>query len=174
MGTDRYHAVVASEESQCPRAARVAPHAPSVEEVTVQTTLDSPLAEAPADAALGEWIVHEAVGCLVEGRFAEIHAILEPPSEVAEVRLYFSSELSKGKVDYWTEMTRSGNRFTGRLPKPQAAASPIHYRIEARRVDGRLATTDRYAAVVVPEESGCPAAARVAPRAASTEPVTVY
>ena len=71
-------------------------------------------------------------------------------------------------------MTSEGSRFVGRLPKPRAKASPVRYRIEARRRDGRIVRTEHYSAVVAVDESGRPDGARIAPLAESSEPVTVH
>jgi bla regulator protein BlaR1 len=129
--------------------------------------------EASTAAAIGGWIVHEPFGCLIEKRYAEIDATMEPASEVAEARLYFRSAQSDEQIWYWVEMKRSGTRFVGRLPKPRAAASPVRYRIEARRTDGRVASTERHVAVVAADESRCPEDVRIAPKAASSEAVIV-
>jgi hypothetical protein len=99
--------------------------------------------------------------------------LFEPASGVAEARLYFTSAADE-RSEYWVEMTRNGSRVVGRLPKPRMAASPVRYRIEARGRDGRVASTERYLAVVAADESRCPKDARVAPMAASTEAVTVH
>jgi hypothetical protein len=128
--------------------------------------------EPPEDPTLEGWITHLPIGCLVQGRYPEIEAEIDPASAVAEARLYFASDLSAG--EYWTAMSRVGSRFVTRLPKPRLKAGRIRYRIEARRDDGRLASTDRFLAVVSLDEAGCPAGARVAPEAASSEVVTVY
>jgi hypothetical protein len=130
-------------------------------------------ASATDDAALEEWIVHEPVGCLIEDRFPELAATIEPASDVAEARLYFTSARSDAETWYWIGMTATGSRFVGRLPKPRTAASPVRYRIEARRTDGRIASTKRHAAVVAASESQCPAGVRIAPSAASADAVVV-
>jgi hypothetical protein len=130
--------------------------------------------QAPADVELSDWIAHEPFGCLIEGRFTEIDATIDPASEVAEARLYFAAAVSEGDARYWVEMTRKGSRFVGRLPKPRAEASPVRYRIEAHRRDGRIARTELHRAVVAADESRCPAGVRIAPPAQSSEPVTVH
>lgn len=137
-------------------------------------TAGSPPDEASTDTALGDWIVHEPYGCLIERQFPEIDAVIEPASEVAEARLCFASAASDEETWFWVKMTRTGAGFVGRLPRPQAAASPVQYRIEAHRTDGRVASTERHAAVVVTTESQCPEGVRVAPVARSTEAVTVH
>jgi beta-lactamase regulating signal transducer with metallopeptidase domain len=134
----------------------------------------SPLPQASTETAPADWIVHEPFGCLVEGRYAELDATIEPASRVGEARVYFSSSLSDEDVEYWVAMTRQGSQFVGRLPKPRAAASPVRYRIEARATDGRIASTNRYEAVVATDEARCPKGVRIAPKASSTEAVTVH
>jgi beta-lactamase regulating signal transducer with metallopeptidase domain len=143
-------------------------------EPVAPTTAGSVPDESSSDTALSEWIVHEPFGCLIERRYPEIDATIEPASEVAEARLYFRSALSDEPIWYWVKMTRNGGRFLGRLPKPQAVASPVRYRIEARRTDGRVASTEPHVAVVAADESRCPEGARIAPVAASTDAVTVH
>lgn len=121
-----------------------------------------------------ERIVHEPVGCVVEQRFADVEARIEPAAGVSEARLYFANAESDERVLYWSEMVRRGDRFVGRLPRPRLAASPVRYRIEARMADGRVTSTKPYLAVVAPSELLCPAGARVAPVSSSTEPVVVH
>jgi beta-lactamase regulating signal transducer with metallopeptidase domain len=131
-------------------------------------------AGASAEQTPRERIVHQPVGCLVEGRYAEMEAGIEPASDVEAVRLYFAGAESDERVEYWVEMTRTGDRFTGRLPKPRVAASPVRYRIEARMTAGRVTSTQAYLAVVAASVSRCPAGARVAPVSSSSEPVVVH
>lgn len=144
----------------------------TVEPVAARTAAGSPPAQIPDDSLLREWIHHEPYGCLVEGRFAEIDATIEPASEVAEARLYFRS--AQSDEWHWVKMTKADGRFVGRLPKPQEAANPVRYRIEAHRTDSRVASTESYVAVVATDESRCPKAGRIAPMAASAEAVTVH
>lgn len=141
--------------------------------VAARTPVGSP-AQASTDPAPGERIVHEPVGCLVEGRYPEIDATIEQPSGVEEARIYFFAATSEKPIEFWTEMTRNGSRFVGRLPKPRAEASPVRYRIEARRAEGRVTSTERYVVVVAPNESACPQGARIAPLASSSEAVVVH
>lgn len=141
--------------------------------VAARTVAGSPPGQAPNDVELSDWIEHEPFGCLIEGRYTEIDATIDPPSEVEEARLYFAAATSEGDAAYWVEMTSEGSRFVGRLPKPRAEASPVRYRIEAHRRDGRIARTEHHRAVVAVDESGCPDGARIAPLAESSEPVTV-
>jgi hypothetical protein len=146
----------------------------AAEPVAARAADESRPAEASAAPAPRERIVHEPVGCLVEGRFAEIEAGIEPASEVETARLYFAAAGSEEGVEYWIEMARSGGRFLGRLPKPRASASPVRYRIEARMADGRVTSTRACLAVVAPSASRCPVGARVAPISSSTEAVVVH
>jgi beta-lactamase regulating signal transducer with metallopeptidase domain len=145
----------------------------ATEPVPAAATAGSPPKQA-SNAALRSWIVHEPFGCLVEGRFSEIDATIDPASEVAQARLYFSGPGPDTGTEYWVEMTQQGTRFVGRLPRPTAKVKSVRYRIEARRKDDRVATTDSHLAVVAPDESGCPAGARIAPQAQSTEAVNVH
>jgi beta-lactamase regulating signal transducer with metallopeptidase domain len=146
----------------------------AAEPVAARTAEGASRAHDSTETAPSEWIAHEPFGCLIEGRYAEIDATVEPASEVAEARLYFASAQSDEGIEYWVEMTRDGSRVVGRLPKPRAEASPVWYRIEARRTDGRVASTERYVVVAAATESRCPEDARIAPRASSTEAVTVH
>lgn len=173
-GTDRYHVTVAPDASRCPGTSRVAPESTAGGVPTVHRPTDAPPAPPPADPTLEDWIRHAPVGCLVQGRFAEIDAEIAPASDVAEARVYFSSGASPGGGEYWTLMSRVGERFVARLPKPRLEAGWVDYRIEARRADGRLASTDHLRAVVASAESTCPEGSRIARQAGSAEPVTVY
>ncbi|MCG6923124.1 MAG: M56 family metallopeptidase [Acidobacteria bacterium] len=146
----------------------------AAEPVAATSAQDSPPSQAPSDAELSDWIVHEPFGCLIESRFTEIDATIDPASEVEEARLYFAAAGPEGDAAYWVKMTREGSRFLGRLPKPRAEASPVRYRIEAHRRDGRIARTDHHRAVVVMDESQCPAGVRIAPPAESRQPVIVH
>jgi beta-lactamase regulating signal transducer with metallopeptidase domain len=146
----------------------------AAEPVAARATDESRTARASAEPASRQRIVHVPVGCLVEGRFADVEAGIEPVSEVEEARLYFAGMASEDGVEYWIEMARTDGRFVGRLPKPRTAASPIRYRIEARMADGQVTATQPYLAVVAPSESRCPVGARIAPISSSTEPVVVH
>jgi hypothetical protein len=146
----------------------------ATEPVAAHAADESRPGRASAEPAPRPRIVHEPVGCLVEGRFAEIEAGIEPASDVETARLYFAGAGSDEGVEYWTEMAGTGGRFVGRFPKPRAAASPIRYRIEARMADGRATSTQPYLAVVAANESRCPVGARVAPISPSTEAVVVH
>lgn len=146
----------------------------AAEPVAARATDESSRGQGSPAPAPGARIVHEPLGCLVEGRYAEIDATIEPAPEVAEARLYFTSAKSDARIEYWVEMARTGSRFAGRLPKPRAAASPVRYRIEARTADGRIASTERYVAVVAANESLCPEGVRIAPIASSSEAVIVH
>lgn len=130
----------------------------------------------PAVSAAEPEVVHQPVGCVIEGRFFEIDAAIEPASAgvSAWARLYFGSSMSDHTEWYWVEMVYRDDRFVGRLPKPKAKASPVRYYIEARTEDARVLRTDRYSAVVVPGEEQCPQGARVAPLAGATNAVTVH
>jgi bla regulator protein BlaR1 len=142
--------------------------------VPARAAAESPRVQGSSETAAAERIVHEPFGCLVEDRYAEIGATIEPASDVAEARLYFTSAKSGDRIEYWVEMARTGSRFVGRLPRPRAEASPIRYRIEARTKDGRIASTGRYVLVVASSASRCPEGLRVAPVASSDEAVVVH
>jgi bla regulator protein BlaR1 len=146
----------------------------AAEPVAARAKGESRPARASAEPVPRQRIVHEPVGCLIEGRFAEVEAGIEPASDVEAARLYFAGAGSDEGVEYWVEMARAGGRFVGRLPKPRATASPVRYRIEARMADGQATSTQPYLAVVAPSESRCPAGARVAPLSSSTEAVVVH
>lgn len=128
----------------------------------------------PAVSAAEPGIVHEPVGCVIEGRFFEIDAAVEPASAgvSAWARLYFGSGMSDRW--YWVEMVNRDGRFVGRMPKPLAKGSPVRYYIEARTEDARVLRTDRHSAVVVPGQEQCPQGSRVAPMAQTTNAVTVH
>lgn len=128
----------------------------------------------PAVSAAEPGVVHQPIGCVIEGRFFEIDAAIEPASTAASAwaRLYFGSALSDQW--YWVEMVSREDRFAGRLPKPLAKASPLRYYIEARTSDARVLRTDRYSVVVALGEGQCPPGARVAPFADATSPVSVH
>jgi hypothetical protein len=146
----------------------------AAEPVPARAAEGSSQARGSAETAPRERIVHEPIGCLVAGRFAVIDATIEPAADVVQARLYFASAVSDERIEYWVEMARNDGRFAGRLPKPRATASPIRYRIEACSARGPIASTERYVAVVVANESRCPEGARIAPMASSAEAVTVH
>jgi beta-lactamase regulating signal transducer with metallopeptidase domain len=146
----------------------------AAEPVATRAADESRPARASAEQTPRERIVHAPVGCLVEGRYAEIEAGVEPATKVEAVRLYFAGAESNERVEYWIEMTRTGDRFTGRLPKPRATASPVRYRIEARMTDGRVTSTQVHLAVVAARASRCPVGARVAPLSSTSEAVVVH
>jgi beta-lactamase regulating signal transducer with metallopeptidase domain len=146
----------------------------AAEPVAARAADGSRPARASAEQTPRERIVHQPVGCLVEGRFAEIEAVIEPASDVEAARLYFAGAESGERVEYWIEMTRTRDRFVGRLPKPRATASPVRYRIEARMAGGRVTSTPDCLAVVAASAFRCPAGARVAPISSSSEAVVVH
>jgi uncharacterized membrane protein len=94
----------------------------AAEPVAASAANESSRRQGSPTPAPGVRIVHEPLGCLVEGRYAEIDARIEPASAVTEARLYFSSAKSDARIEYWVELSRKGSLFAGRLPKPRAAA----------------------------------------------------
>lgn len=127
----------------------------SVEMVALTAALQDP---APA---AGANVGHEAIGCLVANEFPYFEAKIEPAASVVRARVYFKSVLSDEW--YYVEMTQADGVFTGVLPRPTMAASPITYYIQATTTDFGESRTPEISAEVVEKPEDCPDDKKVAP-----------
>jgi len=102
--------------------------------------------------AEGPVIDHSAVACMVAERFPQLEARLGDPDAIGRARVQFRGE---GGPWYFVNMTRSGEVFTGVLPKPKKSLKTIRYYIEATDRQFRVNRTQEFAASVVPEPMMC-------------------
>jgi hypothetical protein len=117
---------------------------------------------ATASPALAEVVItHDAVDCVVAGRFPLIRAGLEPRAEVAQARVYFQA---RGTPHwYYVEMRSDGAAaFEATLPRPLDSLQGLNYYIEALGRGLAQGRTRDYAARVTTEDRGCPAGLRMA------------
>jgi len=115
-----------------------------------------------ASPALAEVVItHDAVDCVVAGRFPLIRAGLEPRAEVAQARVYFQA---RGTAHwYYVEMRSDGAAaFEATLPRPLDSLQGFNYYIEALARGLAQGRTRDYAARVTTEDRGCPAGLRMA------------
>ena len=117
---------------------------------------------ATASPALAEVVItHDAVDCVVAGRFPVIQAGLEPRVEVAQARVYFQA---RGTAHwYYVEMRSDGAAaFQATLPRPLDSLHGFDYYIEAFGRGLAPGRTRDYEARVTTEARGCPAGLRTA------------
>lgn len=127
----------------------------SVEMVALAAALQEPA------GATGANVGHEAIGCLVANEFPYFEAKIEPAASVVRARVYFKSVLSDEW--YYVEMTQVDGVFTGVLPRPTMAASPITYYVQATTTDFGESRTPEISAEVVEKPEDCPDDKKVAP-----------
>ena len=98
-------------------------------------------------------IDHQAVGCVVAGRFPRLDARFAPTDAVATARILFQSENSQQW--YAVAMKPEGPAFFGVLPKPTKSLKAFRYYVEV--VDRSLGTgrTSDYTARVVGSPADC-------------------
>lgn len=115
-----------------------------------------PYPQEPPTAPSGEGVAiqHDPVGCLVAGEFPILDATFTPAASVARARLYFKSSLAPDW--YYVEMVQQpAGGFRGWMPRPQVAASPISYYIQAATTEFGENQTPEISAIVVDDESQC-------------------
>jgi hypothetical protein len=93
------------------------------------------LAAAPlaADTAID----HQAVACVVAGRFPRLEARFAPDDAVASARVLFQSEAASHW--YAVSMKREGTAYVGVLPKPKKELQQFRYYVEV--IDRGMATS---------------------------------
>jgi hypothetical protein len=118
---------------------------------------------------LGLQLDHNPVKCMVAGQYPQLMSGVLPQVNGTKARVYFKSVSSDF---YYVEMTYVQGQWSGRLPRPTVAASPLTYYVEAA-APGRTPTRSAdYNVVVV--ENKCSDDQAAAPIAAETGPVTVF
>jgi hypothetical protein len=108
----------------------------------------------PAAASDALVIQHEAVQCLVAGKYPRLDACFEPSSRVARARVYFRPE--GGGDWYYVEMTPEDPCFRGVLPRPKKTLKHVSYYLAVTDRDFAEARTEEYRPVVAPDEKSCP------------------
>src|SRR5258708_37353353 len=89
---------------------------------------------------------------MVAEKFPQLEARIVEPEVISRARVKFRGE---GGPWYFVNMTRSGEVFTGVLPKPKKSLKMIRYYIEATDRQFRVNRTQEVAASVVPEPMMC-------------------
>jgi len=98
-------------------------------------------------------IQHDDVGCLVAGKYPEIHACFEPSETVARARVFFRAD---GTEDwYYVDMTADDTCFIATLPRPKASVTGVDYYVEATDQAFVESRTREYVPRVVEDESDC-------------------
>jgi hypothetical protein len=123
------------------------------------TEPQAPSTAAPA-APEATTINHDPIGCFIAGQFPIVDAGIEPAAEVARARVYFKAAQSSDW--FYIEMVTEEGKFLGKMPRPQLAASPIHYYIQATTTTFGESQTPEIEALVVAEEKDCPGDKKVA------------
>jgi hypothetical protein len=113
----------------------------------------------------GVAITHDAVACMIVGKFPELQAKLHPEDQVARARVDFQAE---GDTHwYYVDMTPRESVFKGVLPKPLKAAKKVHYYIEAADKALVETRTQDYVSEVVDSAGICADPKKVASAVAS-------
>ncbi len=117
--------------------------------------LSVPASQVPPDTPEepGAAIMHDEIRCMLAGEFPIMDAGVEPAEAVVRARVYFRSALSDEW--YFVEMNQENAIFRGWLPRPQIAASPITYYIQATTTDFGESRTGEVPARVVEFEDDC-------------------
>jgi PKD domain len=118
---------------------------------------------ASAARAQGVTIDHQAVACIVVGKYPKMNACFTPAAALARSRVYFRPE---GVTSwYYVDMKTDQPCFTGTLPRPgkKLVGKKIEYYVEAQNKTFEPARTAEYAPVVVRSAQECKKDAPVAP-----------
>src|SRR5512136_2614568 len=106
---------------------------------------------ASADEALA--IQHQAVHCVVAGKFPQLDACFEPSTRVARARVYFRGE--GGPDWYYVEMKPEAQCFRGTLPRPKKSLRQLQYYVAVTDQDFTESRTEEYTTAVVGSKEGC-------------------
>ena len=104
-------------------------------------------------AAEGLTIDHNAIACIVAGRFPRLDARIAPAEQLARARAFFHAD--DDARWYYVDMKAEAGAFHGVLPAPLKSTKRIHYYIEATDKSVAQALTQEYAATVVPDAGAC-------------------
>lgn len=95
----------------------------------------------------------QAVDCVVAGRNPRFDASVSPGAQVAQVQLLFRPKGFAGW--YLVTMVRSGDLFSGTLPRPKKSLAAIEYYIEATDRSFGTSRTPEMQAAVAAGAGGC-------------------
>ncbi len=101
----------------------------------------------------GAVIKFKPVTCFVEGEFPLLSAQIEPIASVARSRVYFKA--NKATFYYYIEMAQEGEHYSGKLPRPYVAASPITYYLQSTTTEFEESQTREIEAAVVKNKDDC-------------------
>jgi hypothetical protein len=100
-------------------------------------------------------IAHDAVGCLVAGKYPKLKACFTPAADVAKARVYFRRE--DRPIWYHVEMAADGQCFAGILPRPmkELIGKTVPYYVEVASQKLEEGRTQEHAPQVVRFEAEC-------------------
>ena len=108
-------------------------------------------------------IDHQAVGCIVIGKYPKMNACFSPAADLARSRVYFRPE---GVASwYYVDMKTDQPCFAGTLPRPgkKLVGKKIEYYVEAQNKTFEPARTAEFAPIVVNSAQECKKNVPVAP-----------
>ena len=114
-----------------------------------------------AAAAQGLAINHDAIGCIVAGKYPKLNACFDPTSSVARARVFFRG--GGGLHWYFVDMRSDAPCFSGVLPKPKPSLDTIDYYVEVVDKTFAESRTSEYHPQVVDSEGECRKDVPVAP-----------
>ena len=124
------------------------------------------LGAAPMAGEAGVRVEASQYGCVRAGWPPEIAASVEPSTAVRRARIAFRL---KGTGDYRLDMVPDVGRWVVCLPRLPSDAREVTYSVTVETADGIVETPD-HTALVVENDSQCPATQRVAPFCACAAP----
>ena len=112
-------------------------------------------APAPARAQAGLAIEHNAVECIVAGKYPKMNSCFAPTGDVARARVYFRPEGVESW--YYVDMKSDAPCLSGILPRPrkELVGKHIDYYVQATDKSFNEARTAEYNPLVVNGESEC-------------------
>jgi PKD domain/Domain of unknown function DUF11 len=93
------------------------------------------------------------VGCIVAGQHAVIEALVEPPDDLATVKVYFRAEIYP--AFFFVEATPEGGRYRAVLPRPTRDVSAVVYYLEAVDRGFNSFRTQEFRPQVVTDPADC-------------------
>jgi hypothetical protein len=98
-------------------------------------------------------IQHDAVSCVVAGRYPQIDACFDPADRLARARVYFRGD--EAGDWYYVDMKPEGACFRGTLPRPRRSLQHVDYYVEATDREFAESRTAEFRPAVVKAEVDC-------------------
>jgi len=124
-----------------------------VRQVTLVLALTLVARQAAPARAGGATIQHQAVGCVLAGKFPSLQARFDPADALHQARIYFRPE--GGRHWYSVAMKPAGGVFDGVLPRPNRTLKSFTYYIEAVDTELSIARTQEYTSTVATGPGAC-------------------